>query len=333
MIWLDNSRIIAICAVVVLHTAAGVVLGNAIGSEYWWIGNLFDASVRWCVPVFVMISGALLLDPNKTEDLKTFYTKRLSRIVVPILFWSVFYQLWVMRSEGSTPSMVMAVRHLISGKSYYHMWFLYMIAMLYLFTPFFRKVVAHSTRRELSILVIITFMVAALHAIGVKVFSEDSKLFTSWFLPYVPFYFLGYLLRIDDRHFSKTILWCTVILSACLTALGYYLVSITRGTDAGSYFYGSASVTVIPLSISMMYLLKTWTTPIWNEKYTRALSLLTLGVYLIHPIALETLQHFGFGPLNFYPAVSIPVVAVIVSCSSFIVAWVIQQMPYLKRVI
>ena len=82
MIWLDNSRIIAIFSVVFLHTAASVVLGNSIGTEYWWIANLYDSFVRWCVPVLVMISGALLLDPVKKEDLSTFYRKRFSKILV-----------------------------------------------------------------------------------------------------------------------------------------------------------------------------------------------------------------------------------------------------------
>lgn len=91
MPWIDNSRILAIFAVIVVHVGAKVVGENTIGSEYWWYGNIFESLARWCVPVFVMISGALLLDPNKKEDLLTFYRKRLHRIFIPFLFWSVIY--------------------------------------------------------------------------------------------------------------------------------------------------------------------------------------------------------------------------------------------------
>ena len=83
MIWLDNSRILAVCGVVFLHVAAGVVLGHEVGTGDWWFGNVYDSVVRWCVPVFVMISGALLLDPGKKEDLSTFYKKRLARVLLP----------------------------------------------------------------------------------------------------------------------------------------------------------------------------------------------------------------------------------------------------------
>ncbi|MDQ6971139.1 MAG: acyltransferase family protein, partial [Mariprofundaceae bacterium] len=84
MIWLDNSRVLAVFAVILVHVSDGFVSHYPMGSEYWWIGNIYDSAVRWCVPVFVMISGALLLDPAKHENLNTFYRKRFSRICIPI---------------------------------------------------------------------------------------------------------------------------------------------------------------------------------------------------------------------------------------------------------
>ena len=152
MIWLDNSRIIAIFAVVMLHVAAGVVTGTDIGTTNWWFGNIYDSGVRWSVPVFVMISGALLLDPNKKEDLLTFYKKRLSKIFIPILIWTFLFLIWAFlkgQISGNEISIIHLLKRILSGKPHYHMWFLYMILCLYLFTPFFRKVIINSTRKEL----------------------------------------------------------------------------------------------------------------------------------------------------------------------------------------
>lgn len=95
MVWLDNSRIIAIWAVIFLHVAGFFVVSEPIGSTYWWIGSAYDAITRWCVPVFVMISGALLLDSSKQEALGVFYRKRMVRILWPLVFWSVFYLAWI----------------------------------------------------------------------------------------------------------------------------------------------------------------------------------------------------------------------------------------------
>jgi surface polysaccharide O-acyltransferase-like enzyme len=329
MVWLDNSRIVAIFAVVVLHVASNIVSVSDIGSEYWWIGNFYDSFVRWCVPVFVMISGALLLDPNKKEDLKTFYKKRLSRILVPTLFWSAFYFLWALRLESAKvdPLSLVDLIKIVLGQG--HMWFLYMLIGLYLFTPFFRTIVANSTRREIEMLVVFTFLMAVL----TRLFSGDSKLFINWFLPYVPYFFLGYLIRTDERDFSKAILWGVFLLSSCLTALGCYTLTVNSDLNTGLYFYKYLSITVIPMSVSIIFLFKSWTNPIFSVNFTRSLSLLTLGVYLTHPVFMDIINHLGLRPLNFYPAISIPVIAIIVFSSSSIGSWFLAQVPYLKRTI
>lgn len=144
MIWLNNSRIVAMFAVVFLHSAGLVVLYSPIGTENWWLGNIYDSLTRWCVPVFVMISGALLLDTTKMEDLKSFYIKRLSKIMIPIMFWTVFFLLWVVLKKSLKGEIIEAgdlTNRLLSGAPYFHLWFLYMIFFLYLFTPifFFKK--------------------------------------------------------------------------------------------------------------------------------------------------------------------------------------------------
>lgn len=94
MRWFNNARVIAILAVVLLHVSSRVVMWSELGSNDWWYANLYDSLVRWCVPVFVMISGALLLSPEKAEPLGLFYKKRASRILFPLVFWSLFYMLW-----------------------------------------------------------------------------------------------------------------------------------------------------------------------------------------------------------------------------------------------
>ncbi|WP_273975049.1 acyltransferase family protein, partial [Serratia ureilytica] len=57
MRWFNNARVIAILAVVLLHVSSRVVMWSELGSNDWWYANLYDSLVRWCVPVFVMISG------------------------------------------------------------------------------------------------------------------------------------------------------------------------------------------------------------------------------------------------------------------------------------
>ena len=92
-IWLDNLRMKATFMVVLLHVAApGLYQFNKIPDSWWFICNVFDALVRACVPIFVMISGALIL--NKDYDLKDFLQKRLLRVVIPFIAWTFIYMLF-----------------------------------------------------------------------------------------------------------------------------------------------------------------------------------------------------------------------------------------------
>ncbi len=332
-VWLDNSRIIAMVAVVLLHVATIVMVSNDIGSNYWWFGNIYNSLVRWCVPVFVMLSGALLLDPHKQEDLSTFYRKRASRILIPILTWSFFFLSWRFIKgslQGDPPKILELLGNLVSGNPYEHMWFLYMILGLYLFTPFFRKIVTSTTKQEFNILIIATFSLAAINHFYTSFTATESKLFINWFLLYIPFFFVGHRIRNTTVQPPKSILWVTFLTSTSLTALGCYVRAISQNLPLDSYFYGYLSLTVIPMSISVMYLLKTWNTPILNNTFTKKLSLFTLGIYLIHLLFLEGIIKIGYAT-KIHPVASVPVVTGITFMLAFTGTWILSKIPYLKK--
>jgi len=334
MIWLDNSRILAIFAVVVLHAAVTPVADAPLGSAYWWAGNVADAFSRWCVPVFVMISGALLLAPGKTESAGTFYRKRIARILVPFLFWSAFYLLWVFvkgRLKGSPPSGADLLHRLAIGEPYYHLWFLYMLVPLYLVTPLLRQLVAQSPRSRLLKLTLLGFALAALNAILARILPRSGTFFPAWFLAYVPYFLLGHLIATDPRQPPRAALWIILSGTGLLTASGCHALASRAGLATGLYFYDYLSLTVIPMAASCMYLLKSWNRPLAGAHRTRQLSALTMGVYLIHPLFIEVLQRAGFGTLDFNPILSIPAVAAAAFAGALAVSYLIARVPLLRR--
>jgi surface polysaccharide O-acyltransferase-like enzyme len=83
---LDALRVAACFLVVLLHSASKAFY--AFGPR-WWRSNIWDSVAPVSIPLFFMISGATLL--TKTEPLSELVLKRLSRILPPLLFWSMFY--------------------------------------------------------------------------------------------------------------------------------------------------------------------------------------------------------------------------------------------------
>ena len=339
IIWLDNARIIATYAVIVLHVSAGIVVTKRVGTENWWTGNFFDSLVRWCVPVFIMISGALLLDPTKQENFLTFYKKRLSRLLIPSIFWSLFYVIWPFLKgvlSWSNLSFISLVKQLVSGIPYYHMWFIYMIWGLYLFTPFFRKIVTYSTKQELVYFIWISFIIALINCIFIYFSFDKFKLFTpfiDWFFLYIPYFFVGYFIRKDNKKYSKIILWCIFLISVILTLGGCYVLAINQNLNRGLYFYDYLSITVIPMSISLMYVLKSFDYAIFNVTLASQLSKFTLGIYFIHPVILEIISHIGCDVNMFHPILSIPLTACITFIISAGMVLLIYKIPYIRRVV
>lgn len=336
IVWMDNARIVSMFAVVLIHVAAYTSIKSEVGAADWWAGVGYNALARWCVPVFVMMSGALLLEPNRTECFQDFYRKRFAKIFFPLVFWSIVFCGWTnvkgIFSHNAPP--LGLFKSLISGTPYYHMWFLYVIAMLYLFTPFFRKVTSNASKKELIFLLVVLFLIAMLNALlGLGAQTLSPSFFGTRFLSFVPFFLCGYLVGMVDIKVSKAAVCGALTASVLLTIAGVYFLSIQTDAKTGNYFNDYLSVTVVPMSLCTLYLLRFWGKPILNASAAKKLSSLTLGVYLIHPIILDVLNYLKAGPLDYNSLLSIPLLAVLIFALSFTSAWLLGKVPYLSRTI
>jgi surface polysaccharide O-acyltransferase-like enzyme len=335
MIWVDNARVIAAFAVIFLHVSGQVVVEAELGSLSWWIGNIYNSFVRWCIPIFVMVSGSLLLNPEKHEDLISFYKRRASKIFVPLVFWTVFYSGWayakgIIKEEPVT--WLSLGENILLGIPYPHMWFLYMLMGLYLFTPFIGRLVSVLSPKVLSFICILMFIMASASSAIVRLYFPEDRLFPNVFLLYVPYFVAGYLTSTANGNRYRRFHSILVVLFSTATALGCFLLSTRYGLQEGLYFYGYLSITVIPTSLSMFYILMRLNRNPYPVN-VKKIAELTLGIYLIHPIFLDVLQYFGFSVGRFEPIISVPVITIIVFLLSAITARIILLIPYVKRVI
>lgn len=87
----DLLNVICCFCVVMMH-GSGVTWIYA-AKPYWYSSLAVDVLCYFSVPCFFMISGATLLDYHKRYDTKTFLKKRITRTLVPYIFWALFYLL------------------------------------------------------------------------------------------------------------------------------------------------------------------------------------------------------------------------------------------------
>src|SRR5271154_6044285 len=133
--WISNLRLIALYAVIILHSASPLLEHyDKVPAADWWQADFFNALVRFAVPVFVMITGALLL--HREYEVGDFFKKRLSRVITPFLFWSLVYIAYSWYNDeiafdADAWTNTKQVLHLLKYGSSYHLWYVYMLIGLY----------------------------------------------------------------------------------------------------------------------------------------------------------------------------------------------------------
>jgi surface polysaccharide O-acyltransferase-like enzyme len=336
--WIDNAKIISAMAIIVGHVSSGALTEmNIIGDHgyNWWIANYFDSLIGWCVQVFIMISGFLLLNPMKDETPLLFYKKRAQRVLIPITFWMLFFIALIYfqsLAQGEPFSIAYIIKLIWFGKVYYHLWFFYIIIGLYLFTPFIRFIVRHASNTELLYLCVGLFAMAMLDRAANSYFAGYQTSMISLWVLYTSYFLTGYLIC-KTRVLPNTLLLCGIaVLSIFLTGLGNYF---TIGADnLENYFFDNFSITRVPLSISIMFLLKKISVPVINPDISRKLATWSLGVCLIHPVflaifgALDVKAAF-YGNLLF----SIPLVVLLVALVSFLSVMLIDKIPVVRKIV
>ena len=193
-------RLGAMAAVVGVHTLASIVSNDAIrGSATWWVATALDLGSSWCVPLFIMVSGTLLLEPDGLGA-GAFYRRRLRRIAIPLVVAHVgYFALRAVGGEHLTPSII--VHDLLHATVYTQLYFFWIILGLYLVTPLLRRVIGGDPRVALATgaaalawMVAVSSGAAMLHAIGQPVAIWQPAALTLW-VPYLGYFVLGYALR------------------------------------------------------------------------------------------------------------------------------------------
>jgi len=133
----DLIKSMATFLVVLIHIVATTVLTADTSTYEWFLANCLDSFARVAPPLFFMISGAFLL--SKKEPFGVFFSKRATKLLISILFWTLLYLILRITVGKYNPSGSELIEDLLSGNIYYHLWFINAIAIIYLLTPILRN--------------------------------------------------------------------------------------------------------------------------------------------------------------------------------------------------
>ena len=319
IIWLDFVKFIAISMMIAVHCTDNVTPTERSEAWYNLWGSFYGSFMRPAIPLFVMVTGALLL-PVK-ENISTFYTKRLTRLVIPFIVWSVLYNLfpWITGLLGLSPTIINdffawakpdqsfsgALHNILMIPFNFsmlavQMWYVYLLIGLYLYMPFFSAWVKQASVKEQKIFLTLWFISLFIPYLR-EYLTKDLWGTCSWnefgllyyFAGFNGYLLLGYYIKNNDINFSwgklAVIGIPSFIIGYCITFLGFKSITAIPGQPAELvelfFTYCSPNVLLMTLPIFLV-IKKNHLKSVTIRRFAINISTCTLGIWMSHYLFL-----------------------------------------------
>ena len=369
IVWLDVIRCVAMIMVIGVHCIDPFYISPTMRAipEYTHWAAIYGSLLRPSVPLFVMMTGLLLL-PVKKQPLGKFYKKRIYRVLFPFLIWSVLYSMfpWVTGVLGlpkeiigdffcytqgqESQSLIDSLKDVamipfnFSHKEN-HMWYIYLLIGLYLYMPFFSAWIENADRKTkrafLLIWIISLFIPYLKEYVANCLFERSGYVFgTDTWNEFGLFYYFagfnGYLLlghyvkKGNDWSLMKTFILCILMF-----AVGYYITYTGFSTTASNpnatemeLFFTFCSPNVLLMTLATFLLLQK--VVITNSTVIKVLANMTqcgFGIYMVHYFVVGPF-FLLIGPSSLPIPLQVPLMAIcIFLCSWAFTALIYKLMP------
>lgn len=324
-------RILATVCVVYLHTCSTLCDNKDIFIMSKAQDIFFNAAYQmmyWTVPVFFMITGILMLNPNKKIKSKDFVCIYSKRMFLALLVFGIPYALLklVMKDNISVSLLINSVRAVIEDTGFGHLWYLYSLIGIYLALPFLRVFVKNASNEDTKLVLMAFFVMNFIFPI----ISDITGVHIAFSFPvlYPVFYvLLGYELNkykeflVLRRKLLLEILVAVIVIVWIANIFNYKAKYLTT--------YYSPIIVVLSVAIMGLFISKQYEYKMGVWKIDR----LCFGVYLIHPFFIQfTYRFLKLTPLNFrmYP-IAVFVFFAIFLVFSFFASWFINLIPFLRK--
>ena len=334
---LDFLRVVACILVIVIHVANVYCRAYTNIEQINYIGAvIFNSLARISVPIFFMISGALLIK-EANFDMKK-YLKRIWRLLFALITWNIIYFIFNHLYLGNTVKFNDVLIESFFEPTKRHLWFMYAIIGIYMVLPFIQNMCKNLSKKEENLFMgLWTFFVGILYIIKVIL-----KVEVNYPIPIIQgTYYLGYFVIghflykrskeiLEPKKYNKYLITVPIvcfvitIISTCMKSFEY-----------GKYYNLLLAYRSIfyMLSSSCIFLLFTINKEKFKEsKLVSSISGLSFGIYLIHPVFLNIITE-NIVITEQLSYLFIPIYSIIIFILSYISCLIIKRIPILNRVL
>ena len=337
---IDLIRVVA--CFLVMQTHAGEIYyiednGDLIRNEKNIWPGIFNSLARVCVPLFVMISGYLLL-PMKT-DYSTFLKKRFTRVSFPFIAFCIFYDIYYyIRGVIDVKTMLINIPKIFInyGSELGHLWFMYMIMGVYLLIPIFSPWIK-SAKKEHFYFYFVIWLISSfscyIHLAFPQIWGEvywNNNTVVQGFIGDFGYAVLGAFIKLHLKEKNLYILGIILyLIGSGFTMFGFlYKREEATTCEEIEVTWKFDSINVVIATFGVFLLLRK--VECKNEKVVKIfndIALKSYRMYLIHIFFLQFFKYVFDAP-NQFPLWCIFVIAILTFITSYLVIKALSYIPY-----
>ncbi len=287
--YFDVLRVVAAIAVVAIHVIGPYRYLTGEIPEFDWIFAIgMNGASRWAVPIFIMITGALLLADQRKLSWGYFIKRRVFKVLIPFLAWSIFYAALsgISLQNVNYYEMTDTLRQFFQKETYYHLGFFYYFIPLYFLIPLLRPIAQMRDQRPFLCLLSLWFLLITFKLMGMRYgLAEDVLLYGGYLL-------LGYqLYRSEVPFWGMLTAGVGALLATEYTAISASLEKESY-TSLGWFSYTTINTALIAAMVFVLCQCISVTLSDASQANIEKISRHTLGIYLVHPIFLWPVRAF-----------------------------------------
>lgn len=330
--YFDELRALAIIMVILCHA---VILYRpfAYDSAIHSVPGLLYILTHFAVPIFFMLSGALLLD--RTYDLPEFFKKRFTRILLPFIFWviiAIVVSVFGLH-EGSKEA-----TKLFFGQNRWT-WFVWAMMGVYLILPVVNSFIRKFKLKGAEYFIIIWLITVILSTFHKYPFH---RLELTYFAGYIGYLVLGYWLAnktVKISDWNMILIGFLMFMSSMAIDFYVFMHNIPKiETKYLSLFIVIASIGVFIMFKHYAHYCETNSTSLLGRLHSRiengflgrailSISLCSYGMYLLNSLLYKCIKHI----ITINTLKIMPLLFIGVAVMSWLIVYALSKVPVLDK--
>lgn len=327
--------VISAFAVLMLHC-------NTVNWEYsrerfWLTSNIVFCVFYYAVPIFFMITGANLLDYQDKYSTKVYFLKRIKKVLIPYLFWSLIVIFYFLFSKKNITFSDLSFTYIFNGLSmgsimpFY--WFFAPLFCVYLCIPLFASVEKSKRKKLFTFLLILGFILNAFIPFISKLFELNlaNNIFVIVTYNYLLYALAGYMLdKYDLQKRDRILIYILGLIGLLSMFIGTQVLSDREGKII-EIFKGYTNVPCIMYSVSIFVFVKELCKKINIPKLINILSKYTFEFYLMHYFVIDIIRRI-FNPniKSIWYRLPMPFIIMVIV---ILITWLLRKIPIVKKIV